>query len=362
MKYVDEFRTPETVQLLAQKIKTAATREWSIMEVCGGQTHTIMKYGLGQLLPPSITLLHGPGCPVCVTDEQRIDKAIALAAQPGVILCTFGDMIRVPGSQSSLMEAKARGGDVRIVYSPLDALALAEREPGREIVFFAVGFETTAPTTAAAAREAKRRGICNFSLLVSHVLVPPALEAILMSSDNQVDGFLAAGHVCTVMGLTAYEPISAKYEVPIIATGFEPVDILQGILMCIQQLEQGLAKVENQYTRAVTAHGNTAAQRLVSEVFQADDQRWRGLGCLPQSGLRLKDKYREHDADARFDQSAGSAGHSISPHKCLAGDVLRGAIRPSDCPYFKGECTPDHPLGAPMVSSEGACAAYYSYQ
>lgn len=359
MKFIDEYRDADAAQKLVAAISETATRPWTLMEVCGGQTHAIMKYGIDQLLPKEVTLLHGPGCPVCVTPVFVIDQAIALAGTEGVTLCTFGDMVRVPGSDHSLGVAKARGGDVRIVYSPLDALTLAEQTPDREVVFFAIGFETTAPTTAMAAFEAQRRSIENFSLLVSHVRVPPALEALLTLEGPKIDGFLAAGHVCTVMGLSEYEPICARYDVPIVATGFEPVDILEGVLMCIRQLQSDRAEVENQYARAVRLEGNSAARDLINKVFEIADQEWRGIGALSESGLHLRETFSAYDAVRKFSLEARCAVEA--PSLCISGDILRGLKRPNECPAFGVSCTPAHPLGATMVSSEGACAAYYRY-
>ncbi len=358
MKYVDEYRDPALARHLVEHIQTVVTREWTIMEVCGGQTHTIVRFGLTELLPPSVTLVHGPGCPVCVTPIALIDSAIALTARPDVILCSFGDMLRVPGSDTDLFTARAAGGDVRVMYSPLDALRLARREPHKEIVFFAVGFETTVPTTAMAVWQAKQQGIHNFSLLVAHVRVPPAVEAILSSPENQVQGFLAAGHVCTIMGTDEYEPLARRYHVPIVVTGFEPLDLLQGIWMCLTQLEAGQAVVENQYTRAVQPQGNVPARQLVSAVFMPVDRCWRGLSLFPRSGLALRDTYAEFDAEQKF---ALRITPREVPSPCQAGRVLLGQLTPPACPAFGTQCTPEHPLGAPMVSSEGACAAYYRF-
>lgn len=359
MKFVDEYRDLDRARALTEAIAETAMQPWTLMEVCGGQTHAIMKFGIDQLLPKNITLLHGPGCPVCVTPASAIDQAIALTEHDDIILCTFGDMVRVPGSAQSLSVAKARGGDVRIVYSPLDALALAERTPDKEIVFFAIGFETTAPTTAMAAFEARRRNVENFSLLVSHVRVPPALEALLTTDGPKIDAFLAAGHVCTIMGLSEYEPICARHGVPIVATGFEPVDILEGVLMCVRQLEADRAEVENQYARAVRHKGNRAAQELISAVFEITDQEWRGVGELPASGLRLRETFRAYDAAKKF--ALAPVADVLPETPCISGDVLRGMKRPDECPAFGKACTPERPLGATMVSSEGACAAYYRY-
>ena len=329
------------------------------MEVCGGQTHAIVKFGIDELLPKEITLVHGPGCPVCVTPLELIDKAIEIAFRPGVIFCSFGDMLRVPGSETDLLAVKANGGDVRIVYSPLDAVKIARENPCREVVFFAVGFETTAPANAMAVFQADQQELHNFSLLVSHVLVPPAMEAILASPGNCVQGFLAAGHVCTVMGFTEYGPIAEKYRVPIVVTGFEPLDILQGVYMCVQQLEQGRAEVENQYTRSVRRRGNQVAQRLIHDVFRVIPRKWRGVGEISASGFALSEKYADFDAERRFgvaDYTAEESG------ECISGLILQGVKKPHECPAFGTRCTPEHPLGATMVSSEGACAAYYQYR
>jgi hydrogenase expression/formation protein HypD len=358
VKYLDEYRDRAPAEQLAQSIRRAVTRPWTIMEICGGQTHTILKSGLEDLLPREITLVHGPGCPVCVTPIELIDKAVAIALRPGAVLCSFGDMLRVPGSSKSLFHAKAEGGDVRIVYSPLDAVKLARQNPGREVVFFAVGFETTAPANAMAVWQAAREGLRNFSVLVAQVLVPPAIEAILGGSNCRVQAFLAPGHVCTVVGYEQYEPIARRYRVPIVVTGFEPVDLLEGIAMAVAQLESGRAEVENQYSRAVLREGNRAAQRLVAEVFEVSDRRWRGIGEIPASGLRLRQPYREFDAEVRF--ALAGAGAEESPD-CISGLVLQGLKKPHECPAFGQACTPERPLGAPMVSSEGACAAYYHY-
>ena len=359
MKYLDEYRDAEAAHKYAHEIARITTRPWSLMEICGGQTHAIVKFGIDELLPRQITLIHGPGCPVCVTPVELIDKALEIAARPEVIFCSFGDMLRVPGSTIDLLSVKARGGDVRIIYSPLDAVKLAEQNPAKEVVFFAVGFETTAPTTAMAVYQAAQKGLKNFSLLVSHVLVPPAMEAILGAPDCRVQAFLAAGHVCAVMGCQEYVPIAAKYHVPIVVTGFEPLDILQGILMCIQQLESGRGEVENQYSRAVRQEGNRPAQQLIREVFQVTPRKWRGIGEIPQSGLGLRDTYAAFDAERKF----GMAGLRVDePTECLSGLVLQGKIKSHECPAFGARCTPEHPLGATMVSSEGACAAYYRYR
>ena len=359
MKYVDEYRDRAAAQHYSQAIKKITTRPWAIMEVCGGQTHTIVKYGVDELLPKQITLLHGPGCPVCVTPLELIAKATQIAARPEVIFCSFGDMLRVPGSGSDLFSVKARGGDVRIVYSPIDALQIAKENPEKQVVFFAVGFETTAPANAMAVYQARAQNLENFSVLVSHVLVPPAVEAILSAPDNRTQGFLAAGHVCTVMGYEEYVPLAQKYRVPIVVTGFEPLDILQGIFMCVRQLEEGRAVVENQYLRSVRRQGNLPAQELVAKVFRVVPRKWRGVGEIPQSGLGLQDEYAAYDAESRF----GVAAYSIQEDpECISGLVLRGVKKPHECSAFGGRCTPEHPLGATMVSNEGACAAYYRYR
>jgi hydrogenase expression/formation protein HypD len=359
MKFREEYRDPAKARRLAGEIRRMTTRPWKIMEVCGGQTHAIVRYGIDQLLPPEITLIHGPGCPVCVTPVDYVDKAIEIADRPGTILCSFGDMLRVPGSGGDLLAAKSRGADIRIVYSPLDALEIARRAPDREVVFFAVGFETTAPANAMAAYRAKREGLRNFSLLASHVLVPPAMRAILSAPVNRVQGFLAAGHVCTIMGVEEYEPIAARYRVPIVVTGFEPIDILEGVYLCVRQLESGRAEIENQYSRSVKRAGNLPAQAMMREVFQVVRRRWRGIGEIEESGLALSRAYRDIDAEARF----GTVGaREEAAGECIAGLVLCGEKKPSDCPAFGTRCTPEHPLGVTMVSSEGACAAYYRYR
>jgi hydrogenase expression/formation protein HypD len=359
MKYRDEYRDPVAAARFADAIAATVTRPWKIMEVCGGQTHAIVRYGIDQLLPPEVTLIHGPGCPVCVTPVDYIDKAIEIAGRPETILCSFGDMLRVPGTESDLLAARARGGDVRVVYSPLDALDIARANPHREVVFFAVGFETTAPANAMAAFRAKHDGIANFSLLVSHVLVPPAMTAILSSPTNRVEGFLAAGHVCTVMGVEEYEPIARRYHVPIVVTGFEPIDILEGVYLCVRQLEAGRTEVENQYARSVRRAGNPAAREMMAEVFQVVRRRWRGIGDIAESGLGLAESYRAFDAETRF----GPVGEREDGEgECIAGEVLRGDRKPPECPAFGTRCTPEHPLGVTMVSSEGACAAYYRYR
>ena len=360
MKYVDEFREPAKILQLAERIKTVAQQSWTIMEICGGQTHTIVKYGLEQLLPDHIRIIHGPGCPVCVTSIALIDKAIAIAQQENVTFCSFGDMLRVPGSRSDLLSAKASGADIQVVYSPLDALSLAKKYPKKDIVFFAIGFETTAPANAMAIFQAKKQGLKNFSVLVSHVLVPPALSYILNGPDNVVQGLLAAGHVCTVMGIQEYEPLCERYNIPIIVTGFEPLDIMQGVLACITQLEKQQANVENQYARCVKPHGNVHAQQIIQTVFHKSAYTWRGLGEMQDSGLQLNDAYRDFDANRRFQMDLQHP--TCSPSSCHSGQILQGKMRPFECPEFAKTCTPDHPLGAPMVSQEGSCAAYYYHQ
>ncbi len=359
MKFLDEYRDAEKARGLSKLIHKTTKQDWTLMEVCGGQTHAIMKYGLEDLLPKGISLLHGPGCPVCVTPVELIDRAIAIAQQPKATLCSFGDMLRVPGSEHDLLSVKAWGGDVRVVYSPLDALDVAEKHPDREVVFFAVGFETTAPANAMAVIQAQARKIQNFSILVSQVMVPPAMEAVLSSEKNRVQGFLAAGHVCTVMGFEEYGPIADKYRVPIVVTGFEPVDILQGIQMCIAQLEEGRYEVENQYRRVVRAEGNTPAQNTIREVFEVVPRKWRGIGEIPQSGLGLRSAFAEFDAEKRFQVESISCEEDP---RCVSGSVLQGLVKPYECKMFAGECTPEHPIGATMVSSEGACAAYFQYR
>jgi hydrogenase expression/formation protein HypD len=358
VKFLSEYRDQKAAEKLAQAIWKKTVRPWTIMEICGGQTHTIVKSGLEDLLPREITLVHGPGCPVCVTPIELIDKAVAIAMRPDVIFCSFGDMLRVPGSSKSLFDAKAEGAEVRIVYSPLDALKLARVNPDKQVVFFAVGFETTAPANAMAAWQADHDGIENFSLLVSHVLVPPAMEALLSSDNCVVQGFLAAGHVCTIMGFEEYFPIAEKYKAPIVVTGFEPLDILEGILMTVSQLEEGRHEVENQYSRAVRREGNRAAQKTIAEVFEVRPREWRGLGEIPASGFQLRGRFQTYDANRRF-PFTGVPAHE-SPD-CISGLILQGIKKPHDCPAFAVKCTPENPLGAPMVSSEGACAAYYHY-
>jgi len=358
MKHLTEYRDGETARRLAGEIARITTRPWAIMEVCGGQTHSIIRNGIDQVLPPQVEMIHGPGCPVCVTPLETIDKALAIASQPGVIFCSFGDMLRVPGSKDDLFRVKSAGGDVRVVYSPLDALEIARQNPARQVVFLAIGFETTAPANAMAVKLAKDQGLANFSALVSHVLVPPAIEAIMNSPDNRVQAFLAAGHVCTVTGYADYPALCERYHIPIVVTGFEPLDLLEGIRRAVLQLENGEAYVENAYPRVVNERGNVAAQAMIAEVFEVTDRAWRGIGVIPHSGWRLSAAYRDFDAETRFGVGEIRACES---KLCRAGDVLRGAIKPNQCAAFGKECTPRHPLGATMVSSEGACAAYFNY-
>ena len=359
MKYVDEYRDERIVHSLSARIAQGTTRPWNLMEICGGQTHTIMRYGIEELLPPGIRLVHGPGCPVCVTPLETVDKAIAIASQPNVIFVSYGDMLRVPGSRLDLLRVKAAGGDVRIVYSPIEAVKLAQMYPGRPVVFFGIGFETTAPPNAMAVVEAQRLGLRNFSMLISHVLVPPAIRVLLSSPDNVVHGFIAPGHVCAVMGYRGYEALCRDFHVPIVVGGFEPVDLLQAIRMLVAQLEQGRAEVENQYARSVSYEGNLPAQRVIDSVFEVTDRKWRGIGLIPRSGLRLRPEYAAFDAEQVFDVGAISAEE---PPECISAEVLQGLRRPTDCPVFALACTPEHPMGAPMVSAEGACAAYYHYR
>ena len=358
MKYVDEFRNHALAQKLLAEIRRTVTRPWVVMEVCGGQTHSIVKYGLDDLLPPEIELVHGPGCPVCVTALESIDRAHALARRPDVVFCSFGDMLRVPGSDGDLFQIKAQGGDVRVVYSPLDCLKVARANPGKHVVFFAIGFETTAPANAMSVWQARAEGMVNYSVLVSHVTVPPAMTAILESPGNRVQAFLGAGHVCAVMGWEEYEPLAARYRVPIVVTGFEPLDLLEGILMAVRQLESGRHEVENQYARAVVPEGNPEARRMIARVFEPCDRAWRGMGVIPGSGYRLREEFAAFDATRVFDLE-GIVSHE--PETCISGLVLQGARRPLDCPAFGTQCTPETPLGATMVSAEGACAAYYNY-
>jgi hydrogenase expression/formation protein HypD len=358
MKYLDEYRDNRIAQKIVDEIRRTVTRPWVIMEVCGGQTHSIVKYGIDYLLPREIELVHGPGCPVCVTPLEMMDRAHAIARRPDVILCSFGDMLRVPGSDGDLFQVRAAGGNVRIVYSPMDCLKIAQNNPDKKVVFFAIGFETTAPANAMAVFQAKAMALPNFSLLVSHVLVPPAITGILQSPENRVQGFLGPGHVCAIMGWNEYEPIAARFATPIVVTGFEPVDILEGILLTVRQLEKGRAEVENQYPRAVSREGNAAARKMIGQVFEVADRNWRGIGTIPNSGYKLAAEFREYDADPIFDVEHI---RTREPEICISGQVLRGLKRPVDCPAFGTQCTPQTPLGATMVSAEGACAAYYNY-
>ena len=358
MKYLDEYRDPVAARKLADAIASTVTRPWCIMEVCGGQTHTIVKYGIDKVIPESIELVHGPGCPVCVTSLEMIDRAHAIASRPDVIFCSFGDMLRVPGSRGDLLQLKSQGSDIRILYSPLDAVNLAAANPDRQVVFFAIGFETTAPPNAMAVWLAHKRRLKNFSVLVSHVLVPPSMTSILQSPGNRVQAFLGPGHVCTVVGCGEYEPIAKHYRVPIVITGFEPVDMLEGILLTVRQLEAGIAKVENQYSRAVRYEGNCASKKLIEEVFEICDRKWRGVGLIPKSGFKLRYEYRDHDAERIFEVEDIVTEEST---QCISGQILRGLKKPHDCAAFGTRCTPQAPMGATMVSSEGACAAYYAY-
>lgn len=358
MRYLDEYRAGEVCKHIADAIARATTRPWVLMEVCGGQTHSIVRYGIDRMLPRSVELVHGPGCPVCVTSLEMIDRAHAIAAMPDVVFTSFGDMLRVPGSRGDLLTLRSRGADVRIVYSPLDALEIARKNPDKRVVFFGIGFETTAPANAMAVHLARKEGLQNFSMLVSHVLVPPAIDAIMRAPSNRVQAFLAAGHVCSVMGFWQYPPLASTHHVPIVITGFEPLDVLEGIRRTVRQLESGEARVENAYERVVTFDGNRAAQALLEEVFEVTDRAWRGIGTIPLSGWRLSDAYRDFDAEPRFD--VGNI-RTVESSLCHAGEVLQGSIKPNQCPAFGKECTPRTPLGATMVSSEGACAAYYNY-
>ena len=358
MKYLDEYRDGRSAERLAGAIAQATSRPWTMMEVCGGQTHSIVRHGIDELLPQSVELVHGPGCPVCVTPLEMIDKAHAIAARSDVTFCSFGDMLRVPGSRGDLLQLKSQGADVRVVYSPLDAVNLAAANPDRQVVFFAIGFETTAPPNAMAVYLARKRKLTNFSVLVSHVLVPPTIAAILEAPDNRVQGFLGPGHVCAVMGTGEYEPLVRRYRVPIVITGFEPLDLLEGVLRTIAQLEAGRAEVENAYARAVRPEGNPASRKLIEDVFEVCDRKWRGVGLIPKSGYRLRPEYREHDAEERFAVADIETQESAA---CISGQILRGLKKPCDCPAFGRECTPQTPLGATMVSAEGACAAYHAY-
>lgn len=358
MKYLSEYRDPELVETFIKELHRITTKPWTLMEICGGQTHSLVKNGILDMLPSHITMVHGPGCPVCVTSVSVIDEAIFLAEQPGTILCSFGDMLRVPGSSKSLLQAKAEGADVRILYSPLEAVQLAKENPDKQVVFFAVGFETTAPANALSIVHADHLGVTNYSILASHVLVPPAMEAILGDKENKIDAFLAAGHVCTIMGIEEYFPVAEKYRCPIVVTGFEPVDLLQGILMAVQQLENNEYKVENQYARSVQREGNRLAQNTISEVFAISDRVWRGIGNIPQSGYEVNERYKNFNARVKFNIDLPLAEEN---KECISGDIMKGLKKPMQCPNFGTSCTPEHPLGAPMVSSEGACAAYYHY-
>src|SRR5215831_8879641 len=358
MKFLDEYRDEALAQKIVDEIRRVVTKPWVLMEVCGGQTHTIVKYGIDRLLPDEIELVHGPGCPVCVTSLEMIDKAHAIAKRPDVIFCSFGDMLRVPGSDVDLLILKSRGADIRVVYSPIDCLKIARANPDKKVVFFAIGFETTAPANAMAVWQARQQTVRNFSVLVSHVLVPPSIASILQSPLNRVQGFLGPGHVCTVMGYREYEPLAARFKVPIVITGFEPVDLLQGTLAAVRQLEQGRAGVENQYGRVVSREGNRVAQELVNKVFEVCDRKWRGVGSIPKSGYKLRWEFRDHDAERIFSVKEID---TQEPAICISGLVLKGVKKPHDCPAFGNQCTPEHPLGATMVSAEGACAAYYAY-
>jgi hydrogenase expression/formation protein HypD len=358
MKFLDEYRDGAAAKKLADLIARTVTQPWTIMEVCGGQTHSIVKYGIDRILPPEVELVHGPGCPVCVTSMEMIDRAHAIASRPDVIFCSFGDMLRVPGSRGDLLQLKSRGSDIRVVYSPLDAVNLAAANPDRKVVFFAIGFETTAPPNAMAVWMARKRRLGNFSVLVSHVLVPPAITAILEAPGNRVRGFLGPGHVCTVMGQSEYEPIARRYHVPIVIAGFEPIDLLEGVLLTVRQLEAGRAEVENPYARAVRREGNPASKRLIDDVFEVCDRKWRGIGLIPKSGFKLRHEYRDHDAEQLFEVDDIETQESSV---CISGQILKGLKKPHDCPAFGKECHPQNPLGATMVSSEGACAAYYAY-
>ncbi|MFN7924782.1 MAG: hydrogenase formation protein HypD [Bryobacteraceae bacterium] len=359
MRLLDEYRDPALAQAIAADIRRRATRPWVLMEICGGQTHTLMRYGIDRLLPEGVELVHGPGCPVCVTPLETLDKAVEIASRPDVIFVSYGDMLRVPGSWSDLFHARAKGADVRIVYSPMEALDLARRNPEKQVVFFAVGFETTAPANAMPVWQAKREGITNFSILVSHVLVPPAIRLLLESPGNRVQGFIAPGHVCTVMGYAEYEELAKQYGVPFVVAGFEPLDLLEAIRMLVAQLEEGRAEVENQYVRSVTREGNEAARRRMLEVFEVADRTWRGIGEIPQSGYRLREEYAAYDAERVFGLEHSQVNE---PPECIAALILQGQRKPVDCPLFGTRCTPDQPVGAPMVSGEGACAAYFRYR
>ncbi len=359
MRYIDEYRDGELTRSLLKELRKVQTRPWVLMEVCGGQTHAILKSGLDRMLPAELELVHGPGCPVCVTPLELIDKAIALASRRDVIFTSYGDMLRVPGSERDLFSVKAAGGDVRVIYSPLDALKIARQNPDKTVVFFGIGFETTAPANAMAVVQAKAQGIDNFAMLVSHVTVPPAITALMESPDVRVNGFLAAGHVCTVMGYWEYEPLVRRYHVPVVVMGFEPVDIVRAILMCVKQLEEGRAELENAYARSVERLGNRPAQGIINQVFEPCDRPWRGIGVIPQSGYRMRPAYAAFDAELRFPEVQTIT--TQEPSVCISGLVLQGLKKPNECPAFGEACTPQNPLGATMVSSEGACAAYYRY-
>ena len=359
MKYIEEFQNPRLARRLLDEIHATVSRPWAMMEVCGGQTHSIIRHGIDQLLPDEVELIHGPGCPVCVTPLEVIDKALEIASRPDVVFCSFGDMLRVPGTGRDLFQVKSEGGDVRVVYSPLDALRIAQQNPGRQVVFFGIGFETTAPPNAMTVYQARKLGIRNFSLLVSHVRVPPAIEAIMRSPSCRVQAFLAAGHVCSVMGTGEYPELAERFGVPIVVTGFEPLDILEGVRRTVRQLERGEHTVDNAYPRAVRAEGNPAAKAMLEDVFEVTDRPWRGIGVIPDSGWRLSERYREYDAEHRF---AVDSITTEEPAACRSGEVLQGLIKPHECEAFGTVCTPRNPLGATMVSNEGACAAYYLYR
>jgi len=358
MKFLTEYRDPEIARQYLEEIKKAVTRPWTIMEVCGGQTHGLVKNGILNMLPKEINMVHGPGCPVCVTPLNLIDKAVYLAEEKGVILCSYGDMLRVPGSEKSLLESKANGADVRILYSPLEAVKIAQQNPDKQVVFFAVGFETTAPANALSVVHAQRLGLTNYSILASHVLVPPAIEAVMSDEESHIQAFLAAGHVCAIMGTREYYPLVEKFRVPMVVTGFEPIDLLQGILMAVRQLENGEAKVENQYSRMVKEEGNPIAQETIFEVFEVADRMWRGIDVIPMSGYEVKEKYAAFDARKKFNVNIPEAPENA---ECIAGAIMKGIKKPYDCPNFGTKCKPENPLGAPMVSSEGACAAYFHF-
>ena len=359
MRYIDEYRDPNIAHALVDKIHARVAHPWVLMEICGGQTHTLMRYGIDELIPPQVELVHGPGCPVCVTPIEIVDKAVEIASRPDVIFVSYGDMLRVPGTKSDLFRVKANGGDVRIAYSPMEAVKIAQKNPDRQVVFFGIGFETTAPANAMAVWKARNLGLANFSELVSHVLVPPAIRLLLNSPGNRVQGFIAPGHVCTVMGYWEYQALVDEFHVPIVVGGFEPVDLLEAILMLVTQLEEGRAEVENQYARSVSYQGNQPAQRLVEQVFEVADRKWRGIGSIPMSGLRLRPEFAPYDAEEIF----GVGGlEAEEPPECISALVLQGLKKPVDCPAFATRCTPEMPLGAPMVSAEGACAAYYQYR